>query len=510
MLTPPVPTSTVVEGSRRLLPYGAAAASGLALTCAFAPLALWPLAVLSPALLMWLWGRAATPRAAAWLGFWHGVATFAAGTWWLYISLHGFGGAPIALALLLLAALVLLMAAYYAALGYALKRYLPCDTAWATLLAMPCAWLLTEWLRGWFLSGFPWLSLGYSQTDTPLAGLAPVGGVYLVSAAVLLSAGGLVTTLRGRGAARVLGLLALLLPWAGGAVLDRQEWTTSAADATTVAIVQGAVPQDLKWQDDHHDATLALYQRLNAQALGADIVVWPEAALPDLANNLNDYLANLARAAAAAHSSVLLGVVRVADDGQTYYNSLLSLSGNFALYDKQHLVPFGEYFPVPAFVRSWLRLLSLPYSDFTPGAPRQPPLPAGRLQAAASICYEDAFAQALRSAARSSDLLVNVTNDAWFGKAGARYQHLQIARMRSIEARRFQLRAANDGISAIIDPRGRVLATAPNFEPAVLRGQITARRGDTPYLVWGDAPILLVAALGLALALLKRRRPAPM
>jgi apolipoprotein N-acyltransferase len=202
----------VVEGSRRLLPYGLAAASGLALTCSFAPLAVWPLAVLSPALLMWLWSRAPTPRTAAWLGFCHGVATFATGTWWLYISLHGFGGAPIAIALLLLAGLVLLMAAYYAALGYVLKRYLSCAPVFETLLVMPCAWLLTEWLRGWFLSGFPWLSLGYSQTDTPLAGLAPVGGVYLVSAAVLLSAGGLVTTLRSRSATRGLGVLALLLP----------------------------------------------------------------------------------------------------------------------------------------------------------------------------------------------------------------------------------------------------------------------------------------------------------
>ena len=500
----------MVEGARRLLPYGLAAVSGLALTCAFAPLALWPLAVLSPALLMWLWGRSSSPRAAAWLGFWHGVATFASGTWWLYISLHGYGGAPVALALLLMAALVLLMTGYYALLGYALRRYLSCAAGWGTLLAMPCAWLLLEWTRGWLFSGFPWLSLGYSQTDTWLAGLAPLGGVYLVSAALLLSAGGLVTVLSGRGALRVLGVVWLLLPWVAGAQLVSREWTTESAETTSVAIVQGAVPQDQKWQEDHHDATLTLYRRLHQQALGADIIVWPEAALPDLANNLNDYLAELARATAAAQSSVLLGVVRVADDGHTYYNSLLALSGEVALYDKQHLVPFGEYFPVPAFVRRWLRLLSLPYSDFTSGAARQPPLPVGSLKAAASICYEDAFAQALRSAVRSSDLLVNVTNDAWFGKAGARHQHLQIARLRSIEGRRYQLRAANDGISAIIDPYGRVLATTPDFEPAVLRGQIRARQGDTPYLVWGDGPVLIAAALGLALAHLKRRRPAPM
>ena len=183
-----------------------------------------------------------------------------------------------------------------------------------------------------------------------------------------------------------------------------------------------------------------------------------------------------------------MGIMRLADEGnEIYHNSVVALGkGEPSFYDKTHLVPFGEYFPVPGWVRSWLRLMSLPYSDFTPGRADQGPLSVADLKAATSICYEDAYPASLRAAIRRSDLLVNVTNDAWFGRSGARYQHLQISRMRAAESRRFLLRAANDGVSGVIGPMGEITQMAPEFEPAVLRAAIVARPA-TPYLATGNA-----------------------
>ena len=187
-----------------------------------------------------------------------------------------------------------------------------------------------------------------------------------------------------------------------------------------------------------------------------------------------------------------MGVMRQDDDGVRYFNSVLALGGNSkpAFYDKTHLVPFGEYFPVPHWVREWLRLMSLPHSDFNAGANDQPPLAVAGMKIAASICYEDSYPTSLHAATRESGLLVNVTNDAWFGRSGARYQHLQIARLRAIEGRRFLVRAANDGVSAIIGPSGAVVAQAPEFTQAVLRGRIQPRHGTTPYLVTGNYPVI--------------------
>lgn len=473
---------------------GFALATGALLAFAFAPANLWPLAVLCPAALMWLW-EGKPPRRAAALGFWFGFGTFAAGTYWLYVSIHVFGQAPTWMAVGLMLGLVAIMGAYHAALGYVAARWLPPEGARRWLLGVPAAWLLMEWWRGWFLSGFSWLSLGYSQTDTWLARLAPVGGVYLLSFALLLGSGALLTLVRGRGNERRLALAVLALPWLAAAALGRIEWTRPAGAPLSVAIVQGAIPQDLKWIDSNLQHTLDLYERLTREALGTGLVLLPESALPELAHNLADYLARLYREAHARGSSVMLGLVRAEEmDGRMrYYNSILSLGAQVGWYDKRNLVPFAEFFPVPGFVRSWLRMMSLPYSDFTRGSGHQQPLEAAGVAVAPTICYEDGYGSAQLGMLTEATVLANVTNDAWFGHSTARYQHLQIYRMRAIEAARFALRAANDGISAVIDPRGRIVAQAPQYQPAVLRAQIVPRAGLPPYARTGNWPVVLLA-----------------
>jgi apolipoprotein N-acyltransferase len=479
--------------------------AGASLSLAFAPYGAWPLAIAAPATLIWLW-QGATPRAAARRGFAISFGTFAAGTYWLYVSIHGFGQAPLWVALLLMLGLVSIMGLYHALLGWAIARWLPAQGALRWMVGVPAAWLLVEWLRGWFLSGFSWLSLGYAPTDTWLVGLAPIGGVYLLSALLLLAAGAVVTLLRREAtrAERIAAGVALLLPWVAGFVAGRIEWTRPAGAPVEVAVVQGAIPQDQKWLDANRDRTLELYADLTERALGVPLIVWPEAAAPDLANNIVPYLQSMATRAGERGSTLVMGVVR-ADRPEgaretEYFNSVLSLGREFAFYDKHHLVPFAEFFPVPGFVRGWLRLMSLPYSDFTRGAALQSPLPAANLRLATTICYEDAYGSTQLPLLAQANALVNVTNDAWFGRSTARYQHLQISRMRAIEAQRYLVRAANDGVSAVIGPRGELVARAAEYVPTVLRARIVPRTGLPPYAHVGNWPVVLLSLLLVAWA----------
>jgi len=495
--------------ARRLI----ALVAGVLLTFSFAPYQWWPLAIVCPAVLMWLW-EGTKPREAAWLGFCFNFGTFAAGTYWLYTGLHTMGGAPVWIAGGLMLGLTGAMAVYHGALGYIVGRWLPATGPLRWLLALPAAWLIVEWWRGWFLSGFMWLSLGYSQTDTWLARLAPIIGTYGISALLLVSSGALVAILLGNLRIRVVAVSLIALPWIVSGLLAGVEWTKPSGAPVTVAIVQGAIPQDEKWLKTNEPKILGVYRDLAEQAFGAQVIVLPEASLPPIANEIVAYLRTLYSDASHQGSALVVGVLRANDDYSQYYNSVLALDRNVPQvqwYDKNHLVPFAEFFPVPSFVRSWLRLMSLPYSDFTRGAQVQTPLQAGGLKLSASICYEDGYGSAQLGAVVNADALVNVTNDAWFGHGSARHQHFQIARMRAIEAQRYLLRAANDGISAVIGPHGEVVAEAPGFQKYVLRSQVTPRMGVPPYARYGNWPVILLALLGLALSVWRagtwRKRP---
>ena len=488
------------------LPLVVALAAGALLTLAFAPFNVWPLAIVCPALLMILW-QGTTARRGAALGFSFGVGAFSAGTWWLYISIHVFGPQPIWISVAAVAMFVVALAGYYALLGWAASRFLPAAGPWRWYAGLPSLWLLIECLRGSFQLGYPWLSLGYSQTDTWLAGYAPVLGVYGVSALLLLQAGALCVAWERRAVPRSgrVPLLLVAVIWAAGWALGRVEWTLAAGAPVSVAIVQGAIPQDEKWQVDNRLPIRALYRDLDDQALGARLIVWPEAAIPELANEIPRYLADIQASARSHGGDVVMGVVRKDDNGVDYYNSIMALTGGVAFYDKRHLVPFVETFPVPALVRDWLQLLKLPYSSFAFGKEGQAPLQAGGMSLAPTICFEDSFGAAQLALAARSTLLVNVTNDAWFGHSQARYQHLQIGRMRALEVGRSLVRAGNDGISAIVGPKGELIAMAPEYQRTVLRGTVVPRNGLSPYTRVGNWPVLLLAFGAAAAAGFRRR-----
>jgi apolipoprotein N-acyltransferase len=503
---------------RRYVGSSVALAAGAMLTLSFAPFGWWPVAILSPALLMWLWDGAA-PRRAAVLGFWFNFGTFSVGTYWLYISLRLVGHAPIPLAVFLMLGLAAVMGCYQALLGWAVAKYLPPRGAVRWLLALPAGWLLIEWWRSWFLTGFGWLALGYAHTDNWLGALAPVIGQYGLGLLTLVMAGGLVTLLDGQKRERVAAAVAIVVIWGVAFFLRGVEWTQPHGAPIEVAVVQGAVPQDEKWIGSNLDSIAKLYQERTREAHGASIIFWPESAVPDLANNHIHFYRDVYQEASAKGSALVMGTLRAEVNPKTgeeeYFNSVLVMdkeTPGVAWHDKHHLVPFVEFFPVPQFVRNWLKLMSLPYSDFNRGAAQQAPLQAAGQRIAAGVCYEDAYgATLLPVMATTSDwggatMLANVTNDSWFGRSTARYQHMQISRLRAMETGRPMVRAANDGVSAVIGAHGEVLARAPEYEANVMRAKLQPRMGLTPYARIGNWPtVCLALVLGLFGAYLGRR-----
>jgi apolipoprotein N-acyltransferase len=478
--------------------------AGLLLALAFAPASIVVLAFVCPAVLFLLWHEA-VPRQAAWRGFLFTGGTFLAGTYWLYHSVHLIGQAPVWIALFLMLGLVAIMGSYSALLGYAAARWGTGPGALRWLALLPAGLVMTEWVRGWFLSGFPWLALGYSQLDTPLAAYAPLGGVYAVSLAVAVTSGALVTLLLGSRSARIAAVATVAVVWIAGVLLARAEWTQPRGTEVTVALVQGAVPQSMKWVPGQRENTMNLYLGLTRPHLGAKIVVWPESAIPALANDIGDYLGQVRALAQSKGSALVTGLVRRDPASGNYYNAMAAFSPDEQWYYKRRLVPFGEFFPVPPMVREWMRLMNLPYSDFDAGPEDQEPLSAGGESLAPTICYEDAYGVEQLGIVRKSSLLVNVTNDAWFGDSSAPHQHLDISRMRSLETGRPMLRATNDGVTALIAHDGALLGELPQFRPGVLTGSVLPRAGLTPYVRFGNWPVLVLLYAGLTAGFTIRR-----
>ncbi len=479
--------------------------AGLLLPLAFAPFGLAPVATLSLAALLLLW-QVGSPRLAAWRGFAWGCGAFLAGLYWLYISLHVFGKAPLWLAVPLMLAVVAIMALYPALAGYLFVRVTRRGSAVALVVFFPCLWVLLEWIRGWFASGFPWLALGYSQSDTVLAGLAPIGGVYLVSFAVALSAGGLVALTVNRHALAAAGVV--LLVWVAAAALEPLQYTTEKERPVKVSLVQGSVPQDKKWLPEQLGPTLELYREMTLASADSDLVIWPEAAVPALLNVAEPYLQALWQQSRVTGTDLLIGIPRRDPATGQFFNSVIALGEQRYLYDKRHLVPFGEYFPVPGFVRSWMRLMNLPYTDFAAGSRGQAPIPLAGETLAITICYEDVFGALQLPGLHQASMLVNVSNDAWFGDSIAPHQHLQIARLRALETRRPMLRATNTGISAIIGAHGQIVARTRQFQAMSLDAEIRGRQGTTPYMVLGDWLAVMLAVAGMTGVLLIERHRA--
>jgi apolipoprotein N-acyltransferase len=291
-------------------------------------------------------------------------------------------------------------------------------------------------------------------------------------------------------------LIAVL--WIAGLALHDREWTQPVGEPVSAAIVQGAVPQSMKWEEEQRAKTVQLYRNFTQEHLGAKLIIWPEAALPGLSYEFTDILTAEWTAAHAHGSALVMGIVRKDFEENVYFNTVLALDKQPEWYAKRRLVPLGEYFPVPDWALDWLKGMDLPYSGFKSGVRDQDALNAAGQKLGVTICYEDAYASEQLKVLRTATLLVNVTNDSWFGDSTAAHQHLQISRMRALEAGRQLMRAANDGISAIIDSNGKVVSTYPRFKPGVLTGDVQPRVGLTPYAQVGNWPVVIVSFLLLS------------
>jgi len=490
-----------------------AALLGAAQTLAFFHTALWPLPLLTLTWLVLQLDRA-TPLRAAGLGLAYGTAWLVAGVWWLFISMHRYGGLPAPLAgaavLALCSALALLLALACAA--YA--RWRRGGASDAPLFA--ALWLLAELARGVLFTGFPWVASGYSQVDAPLAVLAPWVGVYGMGALLALGAAALARAWSSRGRAWRLPVgLALAL---GAAALAGPTEFTRPAGELRVALLQTYISQDEKFAAERMPETLAWLARELTQAQ-ADLVVAPETAVPLLPDQLEElapgYWQALRAHFAAPGRAALVGLP-LGDYEQGYSNSVAGLSaltaGTPYRYDKSHLVPFGEF--IPTGFRWFTELMNIPLGDFTRGVARPPSFAVGAQRVAPNICYEDLFGEELArrfaDAATAPTLFANLSNIGWFGNTIAIAQHLHISRLRALEFQRTMLRATNTGATAIIGPDGVVSAQLAPHTRGVLLGSAQGREGVTPY-AWLCARAglwpLFAGALVLVVAISARRRP---
>lgn len=481
--------------------------AGAALPLAFAPWNLPLLAIASPAVLFYCW-LDAQPGVAFRRGFLFGLGMFGVGVSWLHISLHEFGGMNLAAAAAATLLVVAYLALFPAAVGFLSRRLDRAGHIGHCLGVLPSLWTLGEWVRNWLLSGFPWLHLGYSQTDTALAGFAAVGGVFAVSWVLTIIAGAVVLVCTGGRRERLYAVAAAVLlvsmAWAG----SRHEWALHTGVVLKATLIQGAIPQQLKWRDEQRLHSLDVYRELTEPHWDSDIIVWPETAIPAFKHQVEGYLDRLGDEAVQNGVDLYVGLPYLDGPRTEYFNSVFLLNRPGQMYHKRHLVPFGEYLPLKSLLRNLFGFLNIPMSDFTPGEQSKPVLAGGKATAGISICYEDAFGEEVIQALPEAQILINVSNDGWFGDSAAPHQHLQMARMRSLETARYMLRATNTGISAVIDASGAILARSPQFAPSALSANVELIDGLTPYARFGNIPVVAAAFLvAVLLPRVTRRRP---
>ncbi len=435
---------------------------------------------------------------------------FGVGVSWVQVSIHQFGLPVFAFSAAMTVAFVLVVSLVPALMLWFARRYIPCPRRLFLLILLPATWVLSEWVRSWLFTGFPWLALGYSQIDSPLGGVATVLGTYGVSAVISVIAGALALFwIEKRNATKlslsILTPILLISFW-----LSFVSWTSPKGEPFNVAIVQGNVAQALKWEPEQRQKTLDLYWNLSEPLWDdVDVIIWPETALPAFAHDLQEYLDAVNAQANQTQTDILIGLpVANAKTGE-YFNSLISFGpredGEMDIYHKRHLVPFGEYLPLKKWLDPILVFLKIPMSNFSRGESEQALISSSRHQIGVSICYEDVFGEEVISAMPQADFLVNVSNDAWFGNSLAPHQHLEMARMRALETGRFLVRSTNTGISAVIDPKGNVIDRIPQFETNTLVSTIQAYSGTTPYAFLGNWPVVIFTFASLVLLALRTK-----
>lgn len=465
---------------------------------ALAPYYLWFIAVWSPMVLYWL----LLPRMSSWRAFWlgemYGMGLWCVGAFWLYTSIHTYGDTSAPLALLMIAVMGLGMGLFHGLLAVVFNRFVGKQP-----LSFAALWVVQEWLKTWLFTGFPWLFVGYAYTEQAwLSSLAPVFGVLAISFVSVFISASLIEAIRKNYRFLIpstIMLIASIALW-----LIAPAWTTPKNSPNLkVSLIQGNIPQNMKWLVEYQVETLAIYAGLSQTEWGRDLILWPESSIPMFQTDAMPFIAQVVQVAKEHNSAWLTGIPYLdveeynpkVDAYEPFYNSVIALGADAkGIYKKQNLVPVGEYVPFEGALNAVLPNLMGGTMSFRSGKSNQSPLQVKGHPIGVAICYEVAYPDTTRNNAIGTDFLLTVSNDAWFGTSAGPLQHLQMVQMRAIETGRWFIRATNTGVTAIINEKGQIVNKAPQFERTVLRGDVVSRQGSTPFMQWGSYPILLLAA----------------
>lgn len=481
-----------------------AVCSGLVLPLSFAPTQWWAVACGSIFVLYFLIQNA-SPRKALWLGWLFGLGYFGIGVHWIYFSLHLFGAAIAPLAALLTLVFVLVMTIFPAACAYLWVRFRIPHSPIRNAFLFAALWVLAELLRGKIMNGFPWILIGYSQTSGPFGSLAPVVGVYGLSfLVVLVSCAGVVFA---RGPTRITtgAFVVITVPIFLALAMNVVQFSEPVNNPITVRMVQANIAQEMKFSQDRLNQALFDYTQMTKQdgLADVDLIVWPETAIPTYFDRVDEVLGPFVRSMDEKGIDIISGGFQ--RDGDDIYNAVKQLGGDEAVYQKRHLVPFGEYMPLRFVLDFAAKFILIPMADLTPGTGPHVPMSLQGVEVGISICYEDVFGEEMRAVLPAAQLLVNVSNDAWFGNTAAPHQHEQKARMRAREFARPMIRVTNTGVSAAIDYRGNVFGRIGHNTKGILDVRVQPRSGYTPYARTGNWPVFILGLIVLTGFVLRRR-----
>lgn len=480
---------------------------------AFAPFDIWPLALLGVVSFALLLYRQSGARALL-LAFCFGLGLYGVGVSWIFVSIHTYGNASAPLAALLTGLFVAFVALIFSLPFFLYGRWFS-HRPLALALAFPTLWLLGEWLRSWLLTGFPWLYLGYGHLETWLAGWAPILGVMGLSLILALTAGLIAQWLmlwRTQTRPRLpLGVLTLVVVgcWPAGLALKQVSWTQLDQEPISVSMVQPNIAQELKWNPDYVQPTLDLLLSMSEDLWQNDWLIWPEASIPEPYHHSLPFLDRIHRRATETDTALIAGIIYDDPHRRRYYNSVVGFGTALGLYHKRRLVPFGEYVPLEDWLRGLIHFFDMPTSIIDKGPEEQQGIQVGAISIAPTVCYEIVYPDLVAESARSAQVLLTVSNDAWFADSIGPLQHMQMAQMRALETGRYLIRSTNNGVSAIVDPQGRIRTRSEQFVAQVLEGEVYPARGWTPFMRWGSSPLAAASAFILALLLLFRRHPKP-
>lgn len=462
---------------------------------AYAPFSLWWMSIVSISLLFAILSASKSDDAFL-TGYIYGAGMFGFGVSWFFHSIHDYGQAHFAIAILATIVLTLVFSIFP---GLAVWLYNKLLTDKKSVVMRLClflsAWVLIEWLRSWIFTGFPWLLLGHALIDSPFAGIIPIFGSYGASAVVVIIAISIVELVRARSINIIKGVVGLIVFIAVLVALQLLTWTSPVGEKLVrVSLVQANIPFEMKWDPDRRGEIYKIYVRETFKHSDSDIIIWPETAIPTYYSLVNKkFLDDLKGEVKKQNTEILSGVFarQYTQEQERIYNSLVTIGGETQFYNKQHLVPFGEYWPMRWLFGILRGLIVIPMSDLSPGE-GEPIVTLQGIPVGVSICYEAVFGEEIIQALPRAQLLANVSNDAWFGDSLAPHQHLQIVRSRARETGRYMLRATNTGISAIIDPLGGIMTQSDQFVDEVVTAEVRPMQGRTPYIIWGNWGIISI------------------